>query len=104
MRPEDPGPIKDKKVKADLKATHAQIIDEGIQHLDKALQIDPEYNEAMAYMNLLIRERADLLDDTEEYKKQVEIADGWLQKALDTAKIKAARAAKQSNGIVQDTK
>ncbi len=99
MRPEDPGPIKDKKVKEELKAQYGSIVDEGMMDLNKALEIDPEYDDAMAYLNLLTRERADLLDDQDEYKKQVEIADGWLQKALDTKKIKAARAAKQPTGI-----
>ncbi|HEY2843284.1 MAG TPA: tetratricopeptide repeat protein [Bryobacteraceae bacterium] len=99
MRPEDPGPIKDKKVKEDLKAQYGPIVDDGMQNLNKALEIDPEYDDAMAYLNLLIRERADLLDSPEEYKKQIDIADAWLQKALDTKKIKAARAAKQPTGI-----
>jgi hypothetical protein len=45
----------------------------------------------MSYLNLLIRERADLLDNPDDYKKQIEIADGWVQKALDTKKAKAAR-------------
>lgn len=99
MRPEDPGPLKDKKVKEELKAEYGGIVDEGMQNLNKALEIDPEYDDAMAYLNLLIRERADLLDSADDYKKQVEIADGWLQKALDTKKIKAARAAKAPGGI-----
>jgi tetratricopeptide (TPR) repeat protein len=99
MRPEDPGPLKDKKVKEELKANYGPIVDDGMQNLNKALEIDPEYDDAMAYLNLLIRERADLLDSSEDYKKQIEVADGWLQKALDTKKIKAARAAKQPTGI-----
>jgi tetratricopeptide (TPR) repeat protein len=102
MRPEDPGPLKDKKVKEDLKTEYGGIVDEGMQNLNKALEIDPEYDDAMAYLNLLIRERADLLDSADDYKKQVEIADGWLQKALDTKKIKAARAAKAPGGIHQE--
>ena len=93
MKPEDPGPIKDKKVKEDLKATWLQTINDGISHLEQALQIDPEYDEAMAYMNLLIRERADLADSPEGYKKDIEVADNWVQKALDTKKVKAERAA-----------
>ena len=48
------------------------MIDAGLQSLDKALQIDPEYDDAMAYENLLIRERADLMDTKEEYEKQIE--------------------------------
>jgi tetratricopeptide (TPR) repeat protein len=99
MRPEDPGPLKDKKVKEELKSQYAAIVDDGMQNLNKALEIDPEYDDAMAYLNLLIRGRADLLDSPDEYKKQQEIADGWLQKALDTKKIKAARAAKAPGGI-----
>jgi len=99
MRPEDPGPLKDKKVKEELKSQYAAIVDDGMQNLNKALEIDPEYDDAMAYLNLLIRGRADLLDSPDEYKKQQEIADGWLQKALDTKKIKEARAAKAPGGV-----
>jgi tetratricopeptide (TPR) repeat protein len=100
MKPEDPGPIKDKKVKEELKAQWMETVNKGIQHLERALQIDPEYDEAMAYMNLLIRERADLADTPDQYKKDIEVADNWVQKALDTKKIKAERtAANAAKGI-----
>ena len=95
--------VEQQKVKEELKAQYSGIVDEGMQNLNKALEIDPEYDDAMAYLNLLTRERADLLDSPEEYKKQIDIADAWLQKALDTKKIKAARAAKQPTGIHTDT-
>jgi len=94
MKQEDPGPIKDKKVKEELKAQYGPVIDAGLQALDKSLQIDPEYDDAMAYENLLIRERADLMDSKEEYEKQIQIADDWVQKALATKKIKAEKKAK----------
>jgi len=103
MKPEDPGPIKDKKVKEELRSQYGAIVDDGIANLQKAIDIDKEYDDAMAYMNLLIREKADLADSPEEYKKDVEVADGWVQKALDTKKIKAARQP-TTGGIVQDTK
>lgn len=99
MKPEDPGPIKDKKVKAELKEQYFEMVNQGIQSLDKALKIDPEYDDAMAYMNLLIRERADLAESTEEYKKEVETADNWVSKALEIKKIKNARANSQPGGI-----
>jgi len=91
MKPEDPGPIKDKKVKEELKTQYLGIIDEGMSDLHKALEIDPEYEDAMSYMNLLVREKADLVDSPDDYKQQVQVADGWIQKALDTKKAKAAR-------------
>jgi tetratricopeptide (TPR) repeat protein len=103
MKPEDPGPMKDPKVKAELKAKWLPVITEGIQNLERSLQIDPEYDQAMAYMNLLIRERADLADTKEEYAKDIEVADNWVQKALDTKKILAARAAENARkGIKMD--
>ncbi len=77
------------------------MVDEGIANLNKALEIDPEYEDAMSYLNLLIRERADLVDSPDEYKKQIEIADGWVQKALDTKKAKAARTP-AANGITAE--
>ena len=103
MKPEDPGPIKDKKVKEELKTSYGAIVDEGITNLQKALEVDPEYDDAMAYMNLLIREKADLADSADENKKQVEVADNWVQKALDTKKKKAARQP-GNLGITQEAK
>jgi len=98
MKPDEPGPLKDKKAKAELSAKYMPVIDEGVKNLQKALDIDPESDDAMAYMNLLIRERADLADDKDSYKKQVEEADTWLQKALDTKKAKQEKAEKKSAG------
>lgn len=102
MKVEDPGPLKDKKVKEELKEKYSAVIDDAIQNLQKALDIDPEYDDAMAYMNLMVRTKADLLDDEGEYKKQIEVADNWLQKTLDTKKMKAARAEKSNVGITQE--
>lgn len=103
MRPEDPGPLKDKKTKAELSAQYSTIIDDGIGNLNKALDIDKEYEDAMVYLSLLIREKADLLDNADDYKKQIEIADNWQQKALDTKKAKAARQP-SATGITTDSK
>jgi tetratricopeptide (TPR) repeat protein len=102
MKQEDPGPIKDKKVKEELKQKYLPIIDGGLAALDKALQINPEYDDAMAYENLLVREKADLADNKEEYEKQTKIADDWVQKALATKKMKAEKKNKTGGGIVAD--
>jgi hypothetical protein len=93
LKPEEPGPLKDKKVKAELQEKYSAVIDDGIKNLQKALDIDPNYDDAMAYMNLLIREKADLDDSADQYKADIDSADKWVQKALDTKKAKAAKAA-----------
>ncbi len=105
MKPEEAGPLKDKKVKEELKEKYAAVVDDGMKNLDKALQIDKDYDDAMAYMNLLIREKADLDDTSDQYKADVEKADVWVQKALDTKKMKAAKeAAKAAGGITAESK
>jgi tetratricopeptide (TPR) repeat protein len=104
IRPEDPGPLKDTKpakakkgappetdLKADLKAKYWQQLTDGIEDEKKALEIDPDYENAMSYMNLLIRYRADLQDTKDQYVADAKEADGWMQKALETMKKKAAK-------------
>lgn len=105
MKQDDPGPIKDKKVKEELKAKWLPTINSGLQALDKTLQINPEYEDAMSYENLLIRERADLLDSKDEYDQAIKVANDWVQKALETKKIKAERKEKKTaGGIVAESK
>lgn len=101
MKPEEPGPLKDKKVRTELRDKYMAMIEDGIQNLKKALEIDPEYDDAMAYLNLLYRERADLHDDAVAYKKDIDEADMWINKTLETRKIKAERQPK-ATGIITE--
>jgi tetratricopeptide (TPR) repeat protein len=103
MKPEDPGPLKDRKIREELKVKYRPLLDEGVANMQKALDIDKEYDEAMAYMNLLIRYRADLDENEAQYKKDTEEADAWVQKALATKKIKAERKP-VAGGITTETK
>jgi tetratricopeptide (TPR) repeat protein len=91
MKPEAPGPLKDRKTREELSAKYLDMINEGIKNLDKALELDVEYDDAMAYMNLLIRERADLAETQAAHDADIDAANNWIQKALETRKIKAER-------------
>lgn len=105
MKQEDPGPLKDKKIREELRAKYWDMIGEGIQNLDRAIKIDAEYDDAMAYMNLLHRERADLAENKADYEKDTDEADKWVSRALEVKKLKSDREQKKhSQGIVQDTK
>jgi Tfp pilus assembly protein PilF len=104
MKIEDPGPIKDKKVREELKAKYSAIIEDGLKNLDQALKVEPDYDDAMAYENLLIRERADLADSKEEYEQQVKIADDWEDKAMAVKKKKTEAKQKTGGGIVAEQK
>ena len=89
MTPEEPGPIKDDEAKTELVETSLPIIEDGMKSLQTAIEIDPDYDDAMAYLNLLYRERADISETKEEYDEYSAKADDWVQQTLDTKKRKA---------------
>jgi hypothetical protein len=59
--------------------------------LQIALAKDPNSSDAMAYMNLLYREKAAIADSLEESQKMVELADEWVGKALDARRDSAKK-------------
>jgi len=105
MKPEDPGPLKDKKVREEVKSKNFAVVQEGIASLEKAVAIDSNYDDALAYLNLMHRELADLADTPEDYKKEIALADDFVQKTLDAKKRKAEEAEKKaSQGIKSEGK
>jgi len=50
MKPEDPGPIKDKKLKEELKAQYGPMVEDGIRICRRLWTWTPQYDDAMAYM------------------------------------------------------
>jgi len=99
MKPTDQ--LKDKKVCSLVKAGNQAPVEEGIKMLQKALQIRPDYDDAMAYMNLLYRERADYeCDDLAARATDTKTANDWIDKTLATKKAKAEKQG--VGGIVLD--
>lgn len=84
-----------------VRSANAAKVSEGIDALNKALTLRPEYEDAMAYMNLLYRRKADTeCGDTQARLADLKTADNWSDKTMSTRKIKADR--EQANGIVMD--
>jgi len=81
-----------KKVCEDLNSKGSAIIQDGIDNLNKALQLRPDYDDAMAYMNLLYRERADYqCGDAAAFAADNKTADEWVDKTMATKKAKAEK-------------
>lgn len=102
LKPDEP--LKDKKVCAALREKNSANIQEGIDNLKKALDLRPDYDDAMAYMNLMYRERADVqCDDPAARAADLKAADDWVDRTLA---VKKAKAEKQpgSQGITMDQK
>ena len=93
-----------KKVCAELKDKNAPAIQEGIDSLNKAIQLRPDYDDAMAYMNLMYREKADVeCDDPATRTDDLKTADHWVDETLRVKKAKAEKAAQsQGGGITMD--
>jgi len=108
MRPEEnlnPKNKDQKKVCEELKEKNSPAIQEGIDSLNKAIQLRPDYDDAMAYMNLMYRERADVeCDDEAARTEDLKTADHWVDETLRVKKAKAEKAAQsQGGGITMDT-
>jgi len=93
-------PLKDKKVCEALKAKSEASVEDGINMLNQALKLRPDYDDAMAYMNLLYRERADYNCGSDDSKADLKTADEWVDKTMATKKAKAEKAGQ--SGIVID--
>jgi tetratricopeptide (TPR) repeat protein len=91
-----------KKVCAELKIKNWPSIEEGIESLNKAIQLRPDYDDAMAYLNLMYREKADVeCDDLAARQEDLKTADHWVDQTLLTKKAKAEKQPGQQ-GITMD--
>jgi tetratricopeptide (TPR) repeat protein len=89
-----------------MKAKDAQNLEEGMKMLQTAIDKRQDYDDAMAYMNLLYRRKANDMtcEDAEARADYVKTANDWSDKAMTARKKKAEEAAKKNNvgGIVLD--
>jgi len=91
-------PIKDPKERQALAEKNTPVIQEGMNSLNKAMELRPDYDDAMAYLNLLYREKADLEESTEARAEDLKTADKWIETTLEIKKKKAAKAATKTAG------
>jgi tetratricopeptide (TPR) repeat protein len=70
-----------------------QYVQKGIEEVDRAIQIKPDYMEALTYKNLLLRLQANLEKDPAKQQALIKEADKLRDKALELRKKKAAGVA-----------
>jgi tetratricopeptide (TPR) repeat protein len=86
--PNKPGvlPTLPPKARAQLGEENGALIDEGIKALEKAIELKPDYSDAIAYLNLMYREKADTEAD---------------QAATDADLAKADELGAKANAIIK---
>ena len=93
-----------KKVLEVLKQENAPLVDEALQYLNQAMANRANYDDAMSYMNLVYRRKADVdFGDADAVKADVVAAKDWSSKAMGTRKENEAKKNKGPGGITIDS-
>jgi len=86
VRDDDPLPG---DVRAEYASKYGPLVDEGVTDLQKAISLRPDYDDAMAYLNLLYRRKADMVESKDEREALKKQADDLVEKVKE---IKQKRA------------
>ncbi|MGH9816517.1 MAG: hypothetical protein ACRD6I_10610 [Candidatus Acidiferrales bacterium] len=81
------------KLREQFVQNNAQLIEEGIENLNKSVNLKPDYAAAFAYLNLLYRQKADLTGSTEERDQLLAQADRYVEQYKDIKQKELERAA-----------
>ncbi len=93
-----------KKIMQDIAQQNAPLVAEGLQYLNQAVQNRPNYDDAMAYLNLIYRRKADIdYGNADAVKDDVAKAKEWSAKAMGTRKENEAKKEKGPGGITMDS-
>jgi tetratricopeptide (TPR) repeat protein len=86
VRDTDPLPP---SLRAEYAVKYGSLVEEGITNLRKSIEVKPDYDDAMAYLNLLYRRKADMVESAEERAALLKQADDLVDKVKE---IKQKRA------------
>jgi hypothetical protein len=67
-------------VRTEYASKYGPLVDEGIADLQKAISLKPDYDDAMAYLGLLYRRKADMVESMDERASLQKQADDLLDK------------------------
>jgi tetratricopeptide (TPR) repeat protein len=90
----DADPLPD-KLRTQYSQQYSSLVDEGLKMLDKAVELRPDYADAMAYQSLLLRQKADESDTTTRASIEKQ-ADDLLDKVKQIKQKASENAAKSS--------
>ena len=94
VKPEDPLPD---KLRDQFASAYGADVDEGIAALNQAIKLRPDYEDAMAYLNLLDRQKADMVQSPDERKKLQDDADALIEKVKVIKQQKASQPAQPTS-------
>jgi tetratricopeptide (TPR) repeat protein len=86
---------------AKIKEANTAMVTEAMQHLQKAIELNPNYSEAMDFLQLTYREKANIdCGDPAAQKEDLAQTDIWIQKAMGARKIIELKKEQKAGGGV----
>jgi len=86
---------------AKIKAANTDLVNDALKNLQKAIEINPTYDDAMSYLQLTYRSKADVdCGDEAARKADLAQADAWIQKAMGARKINELKKEQKAGGGV----
>ena len=86
---------------AKLQEQNSPLVDDGIKNLQKAIELNPNYDDAMQYLQLTFRRKADLECGNDAARKaDLDEADKWIQRAMGARKQNEINKEKKVGGGV----
>ncbi len=93
-----------KKVMEPLKEQNGPLVAEGLQYLNQAVANRANYDDAMAYLNLIYRRKADIdYGDAAAVKADLASAEDWRTKAMGTRRANEEKKNAGPGGITMDS-
>jgi tetratricopeptide (TPR) repeat protein len=93
-----------KKVMQPLAKENAPLVEEGLKYLTMAVDDRPNYDDAMQYLNLIYRNKADVdYGNAAAVNEDLAMAQDWTTKAMGTRKANEAKKNQGPGGITMDS-
>ena len=70
-------------IRLEYATQYGPLIEEGVNDLQKAISLRPDYDDAMAYLNLLYRRKADMVESQDERASLLKQADDLVDKVKE---------------------
>lgn len=93
-----------KTVMEPLAKQNAPLIDEGLKYLTMAVNERPNFDDAMQYLNLIYRNKADVdYGNQQAVDQDLAMAEDWTHKAMDMRKLNEEKKNAGPGGIQMDS-
>jgi len=99
--PKDPAhpdqlPVIPEKIRAKLAEENGPVVEEGLNALQKSLELKPNDSDSMVYLNLMYRQKAEIDPDDQTRVADLKSAEDWVNKALAARKAGTATNASEA--------